>query len=212
MINELLNCNTASVRTAGDHLVGNPKLECKLIGSYNDEAQYSLKFLFKFLMNLNKISNVDIHLSLACILEKNTKIIEKNDGQQFNCPKFYGAAVNLQQQPSQINPAEFEERGPAIILRRARRTCQSKDLTQVYNSATKLFVINEYQYFRISQLDQLMSADDQFILDHFSTSPACEPAHFANSIRQVFALMNNGKAVEPTHRFRRDENGNWIEI
>lgn len=202
LIDELID-----TKTNGDHL--NSKLNCKLIGSYNDEKQNSFKFIYRFLRNLNNIPNVDIDLKLACLLDMNTKIISTNN-EQFNCPIIYGAAVHLK--TNEIVPAEFQNRGPEIILRRARRTCSTKDLVQVYNSNTKLFIINEFRYFRINHIDFLTKADDQYILNNFSTSPKVEPDHFANSIRDVFSLMKTNKILEPTHKFRRESDGKWTEV
>lgn len=220
LVHELLNsCDPPNDPQSSrqNNLTEHTQIRCRLVGSYNDEEQCSSKFLYKFLIYLNNIPNVTVHLQLACVLDMNTKIIYKN-ANQYNCPIFYGAAIDLKSNQAggdshfnELFPAEFKDRGPEIILRRARRTCQTKDLVQVYNSATKLFIINEFRYFRINHIDLLVNASDQYILDNFSTSPHVEPEHFAESIRQVFALMKNNKAQEPTHRFKREPDGNWLD-
>lgn len=191
---------------AGDRL---HRLTCKLVGSYEDEKRSSLKFLNSLFAYLNRVPDVQIDLRLACLLSANTKRVQRND-EQVNCPIFYGAALN--RQTNELSPAEFADRGPKAVLRAARRSCQAKDLVQVYNSASGLFVINEFRYFRISYLDFLISAPDEYLLANFSTSPKAEPPHFVSSIRQMFALMKTDKASEPTHRFRREPDGRWVEL
>ena len=191
---------------AGDRL---HRLTCKLVGSYNDEKRNSLKFLNRLFGYLHSVPAVQIELRLACLLDANTKRVARGD-QEVNCPIFYGAAVDLA--TNELRPAEFADRGPEIILRNARRSCQAKDLVQVYHSNSRLFVINEFRYFRISSLDFLINAPDQYLLDNFSTSPLVEPPHFADATRQMFALMKTDKVCEPTHRFRREPDGKWTEV
>ena len=185
------------------------RLTCKLVGSYDDEKRSSLKFLNRLFDYLARVPNVEINLRLACLLMANTKHVKRGD-EQVNCPIFYGAAVEVA--TNELVPAEFTDRGPAITLRAARRSCQAKDLVQVYNSTSRLFIINEFRYFFISNLDFLMNAPDEYLLTNFSTSPKVEPPHFVNSLRQVFALMKTDKQSEQTHRFRREPNGAWIEL
>ena len=191
---------------AGDRL---HRLTCKLVGSYADEKQTSLKFLNRLFGYLNQLPDVQIDLRLACLLTANTKRVQRG-GELVDCPIFYGAAVDLR--TNEFSPAEFASRGPAITLRAPRRSCQAKDLVQVYHSDSGLFVINEFRYFRISYLDILINAPDSVLLENFSTSPKAEPPHFADSIRQVFALMKTDKTSEPTHRFRREPDGRWTEL
>lgn len=191
---------------AGDRL---PRLTCKLVGSYNDEKGSSLKFLNKFFGFLHSVPGVQIELRMACLLDANTRRVIRGD-QEVNCPIFYGAAINLV--TNELSPAEFTDRGPAIVLRTARRQCQAKDLVQVYHSGSRLFIINEFRYFRISYLDYLINAPDQVLLDNFSTSPLVEPPSFVDTLRQMFVLMKTDKVNEPTHRFRREPDGQWTEV
>ena len=187
------------------------KLNCRLVGSYNDEKGSSIEFIYKLFNYLNKIPDVYINLTIACLLDLNTKIIDQNN-KKINFPIFYGAAFNLQ--TNQFTPAEFENREPEIIKRRTRRTCSNKDLVQVYNSNDKLFKIDEFYYLKIKYIDQLINQSDQFILDNFSTSPLVEPAHFANSIREIFNLIriNKTKLIESKTEFKRESDGSWTQI
>jgi len=198
------------------------KLTCQLIGSYKDEKDYSIKLLYKLLSYLNRIPNVIIDLKLACVLEMNTKIIQK-DGHNYNCPIYYGCAIELSDQRTNgrqssddlLNisfPAEFVERDPEIVLRKVRHLCQKKDLVQVYNSLSKVFVIDKFIYNPIDRyyVEKLVNSSDQFILDNCSTSPHVEPPHFVEICRQVYKLMAQRKDEERPHRFKRQNNG-WME-
>lgn len=62
-------------------------------------------------------------------------------------------------------------------------------LNRVYHSQEGIFKIKPFNYQYHSQMVDWLHKSDDFIRNNFSTSPAVEPDHFSQEMKEVFQFV-----------------------
>jgi len=189
------------------------KLELYIIGGYCDENDVSTVLTLKLLRFFHKLP-VHFELKIMCVGTINTY---HRDG--VNWPIVYGAAASFQTD-FEISPAKFNlnVRGPHLALRSARLFCHQEHLYRVYHSKEGVFIIEPFDYRYQHHTSQFLQKSDDYIRNNFSTSPAVEPPHFSQEMKQVFLFVTQNpypmnsifKCKQPL-KFSLSSFGEWQE-
>lgn len=110
-------------------------------------------------------------LTQACIVDLNT--IVRNDR---NWPIIYGVGVNIR--TGEIFPATFSDKGPEVPLRHARNFTGAQNVLDIYDSSLGMLRIGPFNYDPLRGVDLWLAQNDEFLLQHLSTSPDVEPPSF----------------------------------
>lgn len=121
---------------------------------------------------------LEIDLTQACVVELNT--ILRNE---INWPIVYGVGVNIR--TGEIFPATFPDKGPEVALRLARSFTGSQTVIDIYDSNLGMLRIGPFNYDPLRGVDLWLAQNDEFLLQHLSTSPEVEPPSF---VMQVITL------------------------
>lgn len=185
------------------------RIELHLIGGYKDAQGYSAKLSFTLLEHFHR-QPVQIDLITACIGELNSTF---RGG--IHWPIIYGVGVNVK--TGEVFPATFSDKGPDIPLRSARNLTGSPQTLDIYDCTLGLLRIGPFNYGPMRGVDLWLQQNDDFILQHLSTSPEVEPPHFVAHMRATLKHIQQhpfpAVTVFPENRphfFRKDESGEWI--
>ena len=80
----------------------------------------------------------------------------------------------------------FIFRGPDLQLRNARHFTGGHQVLDIYDSQLGMLRIGPFNYDPLRGVDLWLSQPDDFILQHLSTSPEVEPAHFVMQVIYLF--------------------------
>lgn len=204
--NDKESLSSMVIDVLGSSQTNSSSLDLYIIGGYDDEKNMSTTLTLKLLEFFHKLL-VHFELKMMCVGTINT-----HHREGINWPIVYGVAASFQTE-FEISPASFSlnVRGPHIALRSARLFCDKEHLYRyqlwfnllnkkkqwvniinyyrVYNSKDGVFVIEPFNYRCPHYVSQLLHKSDDYIRDNFSTSPAVEPPHFSQEIKQVFQFV-----------------------
>lgn len=121
-------------------------------------------------------------MTQACIGELNSII--RGD---INWPIIYGIGVNVK--TGEIYPATFPDKGPDLQLRQARNFTGGQAVLDIYDSQNSMLRIGPFNYDPLRGVDLWLAQNDEFLLQHLSTSPEVEPPHFAMQVNQTNFLF-----------------------
>lgn len=114
---------------------------------------------------------LEVDLTQACIVDLNT--IVRNDR---NWPIIYGVGVSIR--TGEIFPATFSDKGPELPLRQARSFTGAQNVLDIYDSSVGMLRIGPFNYDPLRGVDLWLAQNDEFLLQHLSTSPEVEPPSF----------------------------------
>ncbi|XP_032799012.2 protein N-terminal asparagine amidohydrolase [Daphnia magna] len=189
-------------------------LELSIMGGYRDEMHKSEMLTLDLLQFYNDLP-VNFQLKSLCVNSVNTRT---SNG--INWPIIYGVAVDLQSDFI-ISPAKFNlnVRGPCLSLRSSRFLSSQCSLQRVYHTGEGIFRINPFSYRYHSQMVDWIHKSDDFILNNFSTSPAVEPEHFPQEMKQVFQfVVHNPFPLASVFKFNKSvkyvpsPQGQWLKL
>ncbi|KAK8774095.1 hypothetical protein V5799_011373 [Amblyomma americanum] len=133
----------------------------------------------------------------------------------LNWPTIYGIGVNIKS--GEIFPATFPDKGPELPLRSARHFTGCHEMCDIYDCSLGMMRIGPFNYEPMRGVDLWLSQNDDFILQHLSTSPEVESPMFVMQVRAALKYIQQhpfpGVTVFPDNRphyFRKDEGGAWI--
>lgn len=190
---------------------GSGKIELGLFGGFLDNQGTSEELAVSILEVIQN-HHESIHLTSACMVGFNDTI-EKG----LHKPIVFGVAVGIQD--GEIFPATFEDKGPDECIRHARIFTGIKKMTEVYNSRYQELRILPYEYEEdISwMIPFFLSAPDEEVLEHLSSSPHCEPSDFVeNTKATLHHILTHPKPLKtifpggkPRVHKRRAGNDGW---
>lgn len=205
---------TAMVTRVQELALGYPegRIELQLIGGYRDPQGYGEDVFFSIMQSFHK-HHLEIDLTQACVGELNT--ILRGD---INFPIIYGIGVNIK--TGEIFPATFPERGPDLQLREARTFLGAQTVLDIYDSSIGMLRIGPFNYDPLRGVDLWLAQTDEFLLQHLSSSPDVEPAHFATQMRLTIKFIQENQFPAITvfrdnrpRYYRRDETtGCWAPV
>ncbi|XP_055920646.1 protein N-terminal asparagine amidohydrolase [Eupeodes corollae] len=205
---------TAMVTRVQELALGYPegRIELQLIGGYRDPQGYGEDVFFSIMQSFHK-HHLEIDLTQACVGELNT--ILRGD---INFPIIYGIGVNIK--TGEIFPATFPERGPDLQLREARTFLGAQTVLDIYDSSIGMLRIGPFNYDPLRGVDLWLAQTDEFLLQHLSSSPDVEPAHFAMQMRSTIKFIQENQFPAITvfrdnrpRYYRRDETtGCWAPV
>lgn len=185
------------------------RFEVYLVGGFLDRRAYSESLANQLLYALHK-QPVNLHLVTACVCELNN-VLRGN----LNWPTIYGIGVNIKS--GEIFPATFPDKGPELPLRSARHFTGCHEMCDIYDCTLGMMRIGPFNYEPMRGVDLWLSQNDDFILQHLSTSPEVESPMFVMQVRAALKYIQQhpfpGVTVFPDNRphyFRKDEGGAWI--
>ncbi|GIY64757.1 protein N-terminal asparagine amidohydrolase [Caerostris darwini] len=187
------------------------RLELHMIGGFLDPRHYSEELAIQLLYAFHK-QPLNIHLVTACICELNNTLRGN-----VNWPVIYGIGLNIKN--GEIFPATFPDKGPDFPLRCARYFTGCYEMLDIYDCHLGMLRIGPYNYEPLRGVDLWLSQNDEFILQHLSTSPDVEPQAFVPQVRATLKYIQQnpfpGITVFPDNRphfYQKDESGNWIRV
>jgi len=91
-------------------------------------------------------------------------------------------------------------------------------IKRVYHSKEGVFIIEPFDYRYQHHTSQFLQKSDDYIRNNFSTSPAVEPPHFSQEMKQVFLFVTQNpypmnsifKCKQPL-KFSLSSFGEWQE-
>ncbi|CAN8002294.1 unnamed protein product [Ixodes hexagonus] len=185
------------------------RFEVYIVGGFLDRRGYSENLANQLLYAFHK-QPVNLHLVTACICELNN-VLRGN----LNWPTIYGIGVNIKS--GEIFPATFPDKGPELPLRSARQFTGCHEMSDIYDCSLGMMRIGPFNYEPMRGVDLWLSQNDDFILQHLSTSPEVESPMFVMQARATLKYIQQhpfpGVTVFPDNRphyFRKDEGGAWI--
>ena len=191
---------------------GSGKIELGLFGGFLDNQGTSEELAVSILEVIQN-HHESIHLTSACMVGFNDTIDEKG----LHKPIVFGVAVGIQD--GEMFPATFEDKGPDECIRHARIFTGIKKMTEVYNSRYQELRILPYEYEEdISwMIPFFLSAPDEEVLEHLSSSPHCEPSDFVeNTKATLHHILTHPKPLKtifpggkPRVHKRRAGNDGW---
>lgn len=103
------------------------------------------------------------------------------------------------------------------VIRVQRKTANWFQMSDIYDCSLGMMRIGPFNYEPMRGVDLWLSQNDDFILQHLSTSPEVESPMFVMRVRSTLKYIQQhpfpGVTVFPDNRphyFRKDEGGAWI--
>ncbi|CAM1318695.1 NTAN1 (predicted) [Pycnogonum litorale] len=187
------------------------RYEAHIIGGFLDNHRYSEQLSMQLLHGLHKLP-AEIHLVTMCTCEMNNTMRGS-----VHYPVIYGIGVNLSS--GEIFSATFPDKGPDLPLRNARHLTGGYQMLDIYDCSLGFLRIGPFHYDPMRGSDLWLSQNDEFLLQHLSTSAEAEPPHFVMQLRATLKHIQQhpfpGVTVFPDNRphfFQKEENGQWVPV